>query len=77
MLDFCVYTLHRNRTVNSLRLVPCLYHLHLSDSQALDNSYLRDAQSHLNRAKSIDPANVVAEAFLKKVDTSPAYLIQQ
>lgn len=46
--------------------------LHLAqkpdDSQALDNSYLRDAQSHLNRAKSIDPANVVAEAFLKKIN---------
>ncbi|KXN89564.1 RNA polymerase I-specific transcription initiation factor rrn11 [Leucoagaricus sp. SymC.cos] len=39
----------------------------ISDAQVLDSSLLRDAQSHLNQAKSIDTANVVVEAFLQKV----------
>lgn len=41
----------------------------LKDSQVLDSSFLRDAQTHLNQAKSIDPANVVAEAFLEKINS--------
>lgn len=40
-------------------------------SEVLDNSLIRDAQSHLNQAKSIDPSNTVAEAFLQKVRIYP------
>jgi len=49
--------------------------LHLLESQVPDNSYLRDAQSQFSRAKSIDPSNAMAEAFLEKVITSSVGLI--
>jgi len=61
--------------VNAPRLFFVYTYLHLLESQVPDNSYLRDAQSHFGRAKSVDPSNAAAEAFLEKVITSPVGLI--
>ncbi|KAI0720269.1 hypothetical protein C8T65DRAFT_568049 [Cerioporus squamosus] len=35
--------------------------------QGWDANHLRDARAHLERARAIDPSNVVAEAFLSQV----------
>ncbi|XP_006460360.1 hypothetical protein AGABI2DRAFT_67080 [Agaricus bisporus var. bisporus H97] len=38
------------------------------DAHTLGQSLLRDAQAHLNQAKTVDPSNTVAEAFLHRVN---------
>lgn len=37
------------------------------DSTEFNNALLRDAQSHLRNANTLDPENIVAQAFLQKV----------
>ncbi|EKM80026.1 hypothetical protein AGABI1DRAFT_57384, partial [Agaricus bisporus var. burnettii JB137-S8] len=39
------------------------------DAHTLGQSLLRDAQAHLNQAKTVDPSNTVAEAFLHRIET--------
>lgn len=53
--------------VRVVELVGAHFFTLAAGTQGLDSSLVRDAQSHLNQAKTVDPSNVIAEAFLQKV----------
>ena len=70
-------SLHLKQVRRKIRVLSILkaYEIKFSESSGFDPGLLREAQSHLDQAKRLDPENVLVQAFLEKVRPVPPSLL--